>query len=296
MLPTRNYSFVPTFTLILCSSFCLSMISMKTYGESTLLSLNDKDSNELATSSINDLLPENILITESLINASMPELKQSELGKVLTRYYNQCLGGADHWETIKSIKISADLDSTTGMYHYESINKKPNFYKIAISLDGVTNIVAFDGNNKWQKQISDEGVFFPEIVPQMDRMVNETELSSYLLFPLLKEKAFQYKGTVRKFNTVCHQISLFAEQDYLIDYFIDVESYFIVSIKITDTLREFSPVLIRYSDYQMVDGLYLAHHIETFIDGKWDSTLKVNSINTNVGALGWMFRLLDKVR
>ena len=272
------------------------MISIKAYGESSSSSLNDNDSKELSTLSIDNLLAENILITESLINASMPELKQSELGKVLTRYYNQCLGGADHWATIKSIKISADLDSTTGIYQYESINKKPNSYKIAISYDGVTNIVAFDGNNKWQKQISDEGVFFPEIIPQMDRMVNETELSSYLLFPLLKEKAFQYKGTVREFNTVCHRISLFAEQDYLIDYFIDVESYFIVSIKLTDTLREFSPVLIRYSDYQKVDGLYFAHKIETFVDGKWDSTLKVNSINTNVGALDWMFRLLDKVR
>ena len=31
----------------------------------------------------------------------MPELKQSQLGKILTRYFKDCLGGADNWKAIQ---------------------------------------------------------------------------------------------------------------------------------------------------------------------------------------------------
>ena len=291
MLPARNHSFVPTFTLIFCSSLCLSMISVKVYGESAFSSLDVKDSIELATSSINDLLPENILITESLINTSMPELKQSELGKVLTRYYKQCLGGSEHWKTINSFRVSAKLNTANGIQIYESIYKKPNFYKIAISSKETRNIVAFDGHNKWQKQISGEEWSYPEIASDMRRMIHEPELASYLLFPLQAGKNYKYRGTVRENNTVCFKVSLLTKQKYLIDYFIDVESYCIVSIKIVDKLKEFSPILIKYSDHRLVDGVYFAHKIKYYIDGKWDSTIEVEEIVTNVGAANWMFYL-----
>ena len=42
----------------------------------------------------------------------MPELKQSQFGKDFTRYYKRCLGGADHWNTINSFKVSAELNTT----------------------------------------------------------------------------------------------------------------------------------------------------------------------------------------
>ena len=45
----------------------------------------------------------------------MPELKQSQLGKILTRYYNNCLGGADHWKAINSFKVSAELNTANGI-------------------------------------------------------------------------------------------------------------------------------------------------------------------------------------
>ena len=267
------------------------MISMKVYGESAFSLYNEKDFNELVTSSIDDLLPENILITESLINTSMPELKQSELGKVLTRYYDQCLGGSEHWKTINSFRVSAELNTANGIQTYESIYKKPNLYKIAISSKETRNIVAFDGNNKWQKQISGEEWSYPEIASNMRRMIHEPELASYLLYPLQGDKTYQYKGTVRENNTVCFKVSLLTKQKYLIDYFIDIESCCIVSIKVIDKLKEFSPLLIKYSDHRLVDGVYFAHKIKYYIDGKWDSTLEVKEIVTNVGAANWMFYL-----
>ena len=280
MLPARIYTVLSTFVSILLPSLLFFMLNLKAHGESNTASV-----------STNELLPEGVFITQSLIDSAMPELRQSQLGKILTRYYRRCLGGADNWEAINSFKISAELDTKGGKYQYESIVKKPNFYKIAISSEETTNIVAFDGNNKWQKQISGEEWSYPKIAPNWHRMIHEPELATYFLYPMQTGKTYQYEGTVRELNTVCFKVSLFTKQGYLIDYYIDVESYCIISIKIIDRLKEFSPVIIEYSDHRLVDGVYFAHKIKYYVDGQWDSTLNVKNITTNVGAANWMFYL-----
>ncbi len=280
MLPARIYTVLSTFASILLPSLLFFMLNLKAHGESNTASV-----------STNELLPEGVFITQSLIDSAMPELRQSQLGKILTRYYRRCLGGADNWEAINSFKISAELDTKGGKYQYESIVKKPNFYKIAISSEETTNIVAFDGNNKWQKQISGEEWSYSKIAPNWHRMIHEPELATYFLYPMQTGKTYQYEGTVRELNTVCFKVSLLTKQGYLIDYYIDIESYCIISIKIIDRLKEFSPVIIEYSDHRLVDGVYFAHKIKYYVDGQWDSTLNVKNITTNVGVANWMFYL-----
>ena len=125
----------------------------------------------------------------------------------------------------------------------------------------------------------------------MRRMIHEPELNTYLLYPFQSGKTFQYEGTFRENNNVCFKVSLVTKQNYFIEYFIDVESYCIVSIKINDLLKEFSPVSIKYSDHRLVDGVYFAYKIEYYIDGQWDSTLNIKDIYTNIGAADWMFYL-----
>ena len=293
MLPVRNYTIVSNFVSMLLSFFFLLMLVHKAYGENVfpLHPQHESVPQDLVTASIDELLPEGVLMTQSLVNSPMPKLKNSKLGKILTRHYNKCLGGADHWKTIKSVKISADLDSLTGFYKYESVTKNPNLYKISLSLDGQTRIFAFDGTDIRQKQISEEGITTPIKAGNLKRTINGTQLPRYLLYPLQAGKAYQYLGTVREFNTVCYKLRLFTDQNFVIDYFLDIESCCIVTIKVIDRLEEFSPVLIRYFDYRQIDGIYFAHKIESFINEQWDSILKVNSISTNIGASQWMFVL-----
>ena len=273
-----------TFVLFILSALVLLTASLKANVESDLVIIPT-----------NQLLPEGVFITQSLIDTEMPKLKKSQLGKILSGYYENCLGGLNTWGRIISFKVSAELNTANDVQAYESIYKKPNFYKIAISAEESTNIVAFDGNNKWQKQITEEEWSLPKIVSNMQRMIHEPELAAYLLYPLQEGKTFFYKGTVRENNTVCFKVELLINQGYMIEYFIDVESYHIVSIKITDTLEEFSPVLIKYSDHKLVDGVYFAHKIEYFLNEKWDSTLNIKEIITNPGVMNWMFYLNSNV-
>ena len=257
----------------------------------------DETSNDLEIlkeRSIDSLLPEGIALTKTLVNTEIPKLKSSSLGKILTRYYRRCLGGANHWKTIKSIQISGELNTINGFYNYKSVIKKPNLYKISLSIAGEKNVIAFDGHSIRQKFISEQAKPNAELPSRdiiLDRMVNETELPRYLLYPFRADKAFKYLGTVREFNTVCYKIRLFTDHNFIIDYFIDVESYLITTIQVMDTLKIFSPATIEYSDYRLLDGVFYAHKIKSYINDLWDSTLSIRAITPNVGAPKWIFNL-----
>ena len=239
-----------------------------------------------------ELLPEGVTITQSLIDTEIPQLNQSKLGKVLTRYYNYCLSGAENWDKLNSFKISAELLDASGLRNqFVSIFKKPNFYKIVTSTEDTMNVVAYDGDNKWKKEITKEKLSVAQFAPELNRMMYEPELSGYLLYPFRGGKKFEYKGVFRESNSVCHRIGLKIERGYEIDYNIDVESFFIVSIKVLDIFQEFKPLVIKYSDHRPVDGVHFAHKIEYYVDGQLDYSLYVKEININVGATNWMFYL-----
>ena len=237
------------------------------------------------------LLPKDTVITDTIINSAMPDLNESQLGKILTRFYKKSLGGREYWDKINSIKFSGELNTNKGTFDYLSIVKKPNFYKISISSAKSTTIVAFDGKDKWRKQIAGEEESPAEMVPEMHRMLHEPELLLHLLYPLKNGKSFKYQGTQRKFNTVCFKISLLIEEGYSIDYYIDTESYLIVAAEITDMLSDFYPVLIAYSNYKTLNSLYFAHTIKFYMRDRLESTLNINNVSTNSGAVRWLFDL-----
>ena len=98
MLSPRSFTNLIYFASIIFSASFFLIINLRASGGSNLAPL-----------SANQLIPEGVSITRSLIESAMPELKQSKLGKILTRYYNYCLGGAENWDAIYSIKVSAEL-------------------------------------------------------------------------------------------------------------------------------------------------------------------------------------------
>lgn len=243
---------------------------------------------------IRELLPAGVEISQTLIDMPMPKLnKKSSLGKILNSYYESCLGGQDNWNAIKSVKINAVYDSLDGIYEYKSVYKKPNFFKIIISNDESRTVIASQGSSIHQKQTSEEGLSSPELAFHSDRMIFENKLSSFLLFPLRADQHFKYCGPVREFNKVLHKIRLFQGTDFIIDYYIDIETHFVSTIKITEKSKEYSSLVLHYLDFRKVNGVNFAHQIDTFIEGSWDSSLFVKEMMINVGAPSWIFTKND---
>ena len=47
----------------------------------------------------------------------MPELYPSKLGQILTRHYNEGLGGFEKWKQFKSVKMKGTTETAEGGFH-----------------------------------------------------------------------------------------------------------------------------------------------------------------------------------
>ena len=124
------------------------------------------------------------------------------------------------------------------------------------------------------------------------RLIEQSaQFGNYLLYPFSSKKTMKYLGTERKAGSVCHWIRVELDTGFIIDYFVDAKTYKEVQVVLKDLLSPDNQSLIQYSNYKIVNDFSVAHKIRTEKFGEWASTLTINSVNTNVGSLHWMFDL-----
>ena len=246
---------------------------------------------DLSNEKINRLLPEGFELTKALEESPMPELYPSKLGQVLTRHYNEGLGGFEKWKQFKSVKMKGTVETAEGgFYGYESLLKKPNYLKMVLFLEEGDHILAFDGVNAREKSpVSDSAVLLKPDDPKSRLIKQSAQFGNYLLYPFDSNKTIEYLGTERKADSVCHWIRVELDNHFIIDYFIDVQTYKEVKVVLHDLVDSENNSSIQYSNYKSINGLPIAHEIRSEKFEKWASTLTINSVDINVGSLHWMF-------
>ena len=156
------------------SSVCLSfvLIAQVTYAASNETSIvldllsESSDASEsfntgysnfadLEQASIDRLLPQGYEMTESLRNTPMPKLGKSRLGQILTRFYEESMGGADTIDKLNSIKINSIYKTLGGEFDFEAISKKPNRLKVTATNDTGKMILAYNGSVGWSKNFDE---------------------------------------------------------------------------------------------------------------------------------------------
>ena len=246
---------------------------------------------DLSNEKTNRLMLEEFQLTKALEQSAMPELYPSKLGQILTRHYNEGLGGFEKWKQLKSLRMKGTIETAEGeSYQYESLLKKPNYLKMVMFLKEGDYVLAFDGVNAREKSpLSNEAVLLIPSDPKFRLIAQSAQFGSYLLYPFSSKKTMEYLGTERKAGSVCHWIRVELETHFIIDYFIDVKTYKEVQVTLKDLLNPENQSLIQYSNYKSINGLPIAHEIRSEKFGKWASTLTTDSVDTNVGSLHWMF-------
>ena len=89
----------------------------------------------------------NVIIQQS----SMPDLGKGRLARILTRYYNDGLGGAEQWDQISSLKIDGTLKLEEGVLELNAYQKKPDLIKMMIRDNLSHQVLVYDGTNAWKK-------------------------------------------------------------------------------------------------------------------------------------------------
>lgn len=229
-------------------------------------------------------------MTNLLRQTPMPDLGQGRLAKILTRYYGEGLGGAENWNQISSLKVAGTLKLESGEYELNAYQKKPNLIKMTIRGNQRDLVLAYDGETAWQQLPGRDTQ--PEVMgaDEARRFVHSAHFGNHLLYPFGAGKKIEYIDTVPAEGNICHQIRVTLDTDYQVDYFIDIRSYLEIRVVNTD-LRNQSTSSVVYKDYIREYGMPIAKQVESFENGEWVSSLKLDEVKVNSGVIPWMFKM-----
>jgi hypothetical protein len=226
----------------------------------------------------------------TLRQMAMPELGQGRLAKILTRYYQEGLGGPENWERISSLKVSGILKLQDGDYEFSAFQKKPNLIKMTIRANQRDLVLAYDGETAWRDFPQSGSGAQPMSSDEARRFIHSALFGNYLLHPFAAGKQIEYMDTVPMEGAICHKIRVTLDTGYQIDYFIDIRSYLEVKVINTDLHTEKTNTII-YTDYVREEGMPIAKQVESYEDGEWSSSLRLEAITINAGIIPWMFEM-----
>lgn len=228
----------------------------------------------------------------ALIRATaMPELGDSRIENILSRYFREGLGGPEVWDAIESLNVAGKLKTESGELILNAYQKKPNFIKMNLYVEAAPNglVLAYDGQVAW-KQENQRAKPEPMSESEARRFIHASTFGNHLLYPFAKGKRISLVDTVPVEGTICHQVRVELDTEYQVDYFIDIRTYLEIKVVNTD-LRSGAVNSIVYRDYVRKSGMPIAQKLESSEDGKWVSSLDIEEIKINSGIMPWMFHM-----
>ncbi len=228
-------------------------------------------------------------IVQGLSLSPMPELGDSRLDAILSRYYLESFGGVERWNEIKSLRISGTIHLDGGTFKFTAAQKKPDLLKMSIRSNRKEIILGYDGEVAWKHSSAQEAA---EVMlkDESRRFANSATFGSLLLYPFAKGKVIEYIDTVPLDNSICHFIRVTLDSGFQIDYYIDIQSY--IEIKsVTTDLQLHDEVTVLYEDYDLQNGIPIATKVTTLEEGEVTSELQIEDIKVNSGIMPWMFKV-----
>lgn len=231
-------------------------------------------------------------VTGTLRQTAMPELGDGRLASILTRYYQEGLGGPEHWETISSLRLKGVLTQKDEEVGLQALQRKPNLIKMTITSNQRELVLGYDGVTAWKKT-PDPDAKAGEMADEEARLFKHTaNFGNHLLYPFAEGKEIIYINTVPTEGNICHQIRVNLDTGFQVDYFIDIRTYLEIKVVNAD-LEDDSTRSVVFKDYIREHGMPIAKRTESSENGEWVSTLVLDEVRVNRGVMLWMFEMRD---
>lgn len=229
-------------------------------------------------------------LTEPMRQAAMPELDDSPIGTILTRYYNEGMGGPEKWAQLESLKVVGTIELERGHFELSAYQKKPNLMKMSIRRpeNPAAIELAYNGELAWRSLPGESPE--PMEAEEARRFIHSAQFGTHLLHPYARGKTIRFIDTVPVEGAICHHFRVTLEAGYQIDHYIDIRSFLEVKTVNTD-LRNGNTHTIIYRDYSQVDEFPVATKVDSYENGEWVSAMRLEELRTNTGVMPWMFDL-----
>jgi hypothetical protein len=195
---------------------------------------------------------------------------QAQTAEEVVEKYIKTIGGMEKIQAVKSLRRTGKF---TGGGGFEAViveeNKRPNLVRQEFSLQGMTQINAYDGQTGWKIEPWG-GKKDPEPLgeEEMKAILEDSDLDGPLVNYKAKGNRVEFAGTEPIEGTETYKLKLTLKNGDVRYYFMDTDYYVPIRIDtkrmVRGAEREYETTL---GDYKEVGGWYLPHSIETGAKG-----------------------------
>ncbi len=220
------------------------------------------------------LLPTIVLVGALLAPALQAQEEKAPTVDQLVAKNVEAKGGAGALQALQSIKMTGKLLVNSGQleFGYTETRKKPNVVRTEYSLQGLTAVNAFDGNEGW-KISPFQGRKDPEKMSADDAkaLVEDSEVDGPLIDWKEKGSTVEYLGTEDVDGTQAHKLKVTRKNGDINYVFLDPDHF--LEIRVTTQRTEHGAQVeteTDLSDYEKVSGVYLPLSVEAGRKGSSD--------------------------
>ena len=188
------------------------------------------------------------------------------LEDVLNGYY-EAIGGRDAWSAVESFKMIGNMNSPDGMQApFVMLFKRPMRFRFELTdQEGMTVIQAYDGEAAWfVMPFVGKSEPEPMTEEQTDKMKEQSDIDGPLVDWEAKGHQVELVGMEEVEGIEAFHVRVILDSGDQRDYYLDSEYYLPFKMEGTTTMRgEEVEIETALGDYKVVDGLIMAHSVES---------------------------------
>jgi len=208
----------------------------------------------------------------------------------------QAHGGIDKIKAIQSLRITGNFDASGFKGAIGNESKRPNLLRQTFTVQGMTQIAAYDGSSAWQ--ISPfGGKKDPELMGESLRQRNLLEGSDFdgpLMDYAAKGNTVEYLGHDQVDGDDAYKLKVTLKNGDIFYYYLDPDTYLEIQIERQQFVRgSLSETVTLLGSYKPVNGVMYAFSMESGAKNDADSRSKITitKIEANVALDDKIFKM-----
>ena len=205
------------------------------------------------------------IIPGAILALFLPAFLPAQTAEELVAKNLQARGGIDKIKAISTLRMTGRLQQGSLTIQFNRIAKAPNLLRDAATIQGMTQIQAYDGATGWQ--ISPfEGRKDPELLGEDDLrdVVENADFHGPLIDYQKKDNRIEYMGHDTVDGDDAYRLKVTLANGDIIYYFLDPDTYLEIRTEKTQFIRgSVHETFTNLGSYKQVAGVYFPFSIES---------------------------------
>jgi len=236
-----------------------------------------------------------MLLMMTLIAVMSTQVLAIEVDEIIAKNI-EAMGGMDKIKSVNTMQMFGKSHVQSLEFPFTMTQMRPNKLRIETTIKGQTIIQALDGETGWYINPM-SGSTEPQEMPEsaVKQLKLQADMDGFLVDYQDKGYTVKYVGEEDVEGTPTYQLTVTDTADLHIDIYLDVE-YFLTLKWTIKGEREGNTfeVDLYFSDYKEVNGMLMAHAMETKSGGQVVSQITLDSISVNSEMDSTMFKMPEK--